>query len=182
VTAINEPNPGAVFGDDPLGAHLGSDYAIRFSGEVRADVAGQYRFWLTSRSGAAILIDGKPLADTGFVSGMPGEARVSLMLDQGWHAIEVIYYQAVGAASLRLDWQPPGSSQRQVLGPEYLRTALTGMTTASAADGGFVFPPVPTRFDSVWIRAKAGKDLASGWVEFPAVKPGTSQVLITVPK
>lgn len=178
VTAINEPNPGALFGDDPLGAHLSPDYAIRFSGEVRADQPGKYRFWLAALSGAAILIDGKPLADSGFVSGEPSQAAGSLALDRGWHFIEVIYYLGVGASSVRLDWQPPNSGRREVLGPEYLRTVLAGMTTVSAADGSFSFAQVPRKFDTVWIRVKQG----DGFLEFPAVKAGAGPVSIAVPK
>ena len=178
VTAIDQPNPGAVFGDDPLGAHLGTDYAIRFSGEVRADAAGEYRFWLTARSGAALLIDGKLLADSGFVTGDPVEAPVSLALNPGWHSIEVIYYLAVGVPSVRLDWQQPNSARREALGPEHVRTVLAGMTAVSAADGTFAFAGVPTKFDTVWIRVKQG----TGFLEFPAVKPGAGPVSLAVPK
>ena len=178
VTAINEPNPRAVFGDDPLGARLSPDYAVRFSGEVRAEAPGQYRFWLTARSGAAILIDGKILADSGFVSSEPAEAAVSVALGRGWHSIEVIYYLAVGASSVGLDWQQPNSSRREVVGPEYLRTILAGMTAVSAADGTFTFPKIPTKFDSVWIRVRSGDRL----LEFPAVKPGAGRISLSVPK
>lgn len=178
VTAINQPNPHALFGDDPLGAGLSPDYAVRFSGEVRAEVSGQYRFWMAARSGAALFIDGRMLADSGFVSGEAGEAAISATLDRGWHSLQVIYYLAVGPASVRLEWQSPGATRREVVGPEFLRTALAGMSTLSDADGRFAFPSVPTRFDSVWIRL--GKGDGSG--EFPAVKPGATQVSISVSK
>jgi hypothetical protein len=177
VTAINEPNPGWVFGYDPLGSHLGSDYAIRFSGEVRANESGQYRFWLTARSGAAIFIDGKPLADTGFVPRDPSETAASLALDRGWHSIEVIYYLVVGASGARLDWQQPNSGKRETLGPEYLRTVLSGTTIASAADGTFTFPQVPEKFDTVWIRVKLGDSL----IEYPPVKPGAGPISLELP-
>jgi hypothetical protein len=177
VTAINQPNPHAIFGDDPLGARLSPDYAVRFSGEVRAEVSGEYRFWLAARSGAAIRIDGKPLADSGFVSGEPAEAAFSVTLERGWHTLEVIYYLAVGASSVRLEWQPPHGA-REVVGPEYLRTVLAGINTVSAADGAFLFPAVPAKFDTIWIRVKNG----DGYLEFPAVKPGAIQVWISVSK
>jgi len=177
-TAINQPNPAAMFGDDPLGARLGTDYAIRFSGELRAEASGQYRFWLAARNGAAIRIDGKPLADSGFVSGEAADAAIAAPLARGWHSLEVIYYLAVGASSVRLEWQPPNAARREVLGPEWLRTALTGMGAVTSSDGEFVFPPIPAKFDSVWIRLAKG----DGMGEFPAVKPGASQVLISVSK
>ena len=161
-----------------MGSHLGSDYALRFSGELRAELTGQYRFWLAARSGAAIRIDGNPSADVGFSSGEPAEASVSLTLDQGWHSIEVIYYLGVGASSLRLEWRPPNSSRREVLGPEYLRTVLTGIEARSSIDGEFAFSNVPQKFDSVWIRVRRGM----GFIEYPALKAGTGPVSIGVPK
>jgi hypothetical protein len=176
-TAINQPNPQAMFGDDPLGARLSPDYAVRFSGELRAAVSGQYRFWLAARSGASVRIDGRPLADSGFVSGEPAEAEIAVPLVRGWHSLEVVYYLAVGASSVRLEWQPPNAARREVLGPESLRTAL-GMRTVSATGGEFAFPPIPAKFDSVWIRVAKG----DGMGEFPAVKPGATQVLISVSK
>jgi YD repeat-containing protein len=178
VTAINQPNPSWVFGEDPLGARLGTDYAVRFSGEVRAEATGQYRFWLAARNGAAIQIDGKLLADSGFVSGEPAEIPVTVSLAGGWHSIDVVYYLAVGNSSVRLDWQQPGGVRREVLGPEFLRTVLSGMSTVSAADGTFAFPQVPRRFDTVWIRAKQG----GGFIEFPGVAPGAPPVSIAVPE
>jgi len=167
-----------MFGDDPLGAHLSPDYAVRFSGTVRADETGPYRFWLTARSGAAILIDGKLLADSGFVSGEPTETAVSASLDRGWHFLEVIYYLAVGAPSVRLEWQPPNATRREVVGPEFLRTLLDGIGAVSDSNGTFVFPQVPRRLDSVWIRVKDG----NGFIEFPAVSPGASHVSLSIPK
>ena len=178
VTAINEPNPAWAFGGDPLGTHLGSDYAVRFSGEVRADTTGQYRFWLAARSGAALFIDGSLRADTGFTSGEPVETATSVSLDNGWHSINIIYYLGVGNSSVRLDWQQPGGLRREALGPEYLRTTLTAMEATSAADGTFTFTQVPKRFDTVWIRARQGDNL----IEFPAVAPGAGPVLIEVSK
>jgi len=180
VTAINQPNPTWIFGADPLGARLGTDYAVRFSGELHAVTAGKYQFWLTARSGAAISIDGKPLADTGFVTGEPAETTVTATLEQGWHSIIVIYYLAVGNSSLRLEWQQAGSTRREVVGPEFLRTGL-GAPTVSAADGTFVFPQVPARFDTIWIRAKQGER----WIEYQGVAardtPGSKQISITLP-
>jgi YD repeat-containing protein len=178
VTAIDQPNPSWVFGEDPLGARLGTDYAVRFSGEVRADATGQYRFWLAARNGAALQIDGKLLADSGFVSGEPAETSVTVSLASGWHSIDVIYYLAVGNSSVRLDWQQPGGVRREVLGPEFLRTVLSGMSAVSAADGTFAFPQVPKRFDTVWIRAKQG----DGFIEFPGVAPGAPPVSLAVPE
>ena len=177
-TAINEPNPRAVFEDDPFGSRLGSDYAIRFSGELRAEQSGEYRFWLFARSGAAMRIDGKALAATGFASSEAAEAFASLALDKGWHSVEVVYYLAVGASSLGLEWQPPNASRREVVGPENLRTVLAGIEARPSINGAFAFPEVPRKFDSVWIRVRRG----TGFVEYPAVKSGEGPVSIVVPK
>jgi hypothetical protein len=123
VTAINQPNPDEVFGNDPLGAGVSHDFAIRYSGEVWAENDGSYAFWLTAKSGAELRIDGKPVS-------------ASVDLEHGWHKIEVDYFLAVGAESLKLEWQAPGDARR-VVGPDTLRTPLKGGA-------------VPLKFDSVW--------------------------------
>ncbi|HEX3743426.1 MAG TPA: hypothetical protein VHW09_05840 [Bryobacteraceae bacterium] len=130
-TALNQPNPDAVFGDDPLGAGIAHDFAVRYASEVWAGAAGPYRFRLTARSDAKLRVDGKPVAE-------------AVNLGRGWHKIEVEYFLATGAESLLLEWQQPGG-MRQVLAPDFLRTALTGTLESG----------VPQQFDAIWFEVHA---------------------------
>ena len=145
VTAINQPNPKAVFGDDPLGAHMQNDFAIRYSGELWAETGGSYRLWLTTRSVARLRVDGKIAGETSFTTGDPAGQMIETDLARGWHRIEIEYALAVGYESLLLEWQQLGG-RREVVGPEVLRTELMDV----APDR------VPLKFDSVWIRIRQG--------------------------
>ena len=107
---------------------------------MRAEVAGLYKFWMAARSGATISIDGKPLRDPGVAIGDPAQTAVSVMLDRGWHSLEVIYYLFIGPSNVRLDWQPAGSAHREILGPQSLRTTLDGITAVPDNSGNFAFP------------------------------------------
>jgi hypothetical protein len=141
VTAVNQPNPGAIFGDDPLGAGLPGDFAARFSGELWAEGGGDYHFWLTARNAAELRIDGKTVAAASIAMGTPAETAGAVTLAPGWHKIEILYLRAVGMESVRLEWKQPGAP-RQVVSPRYLRTALDGVSVDH----------VPAMFDSVWVR------------------------------
>ena len=176
VTAINQPNPHALFGDDPLGAHLTNDYAARFTGELWVETAGDHQFWLSARSGAALSLDGNLLTDTGFTPHEPAESAATIKLTRGWHRLEAIYYHAVGAASMRLEWQQPGSARREVVGPDALRTELRNSSTVSGSEGNFTFPATPARLDTVWIRIRQGDAVT----EYPALKPGLKEAIISV--
>jgi hypothetical protein len=126
VTAVNQSNPQATFGDDPLGAGISHDFAARYSGEVWAASEGAYQFWVAATSGAVLRIDGNSVTQP-------------VNLTRGWHKIEVEYFLVAGAESLLLEWQQPGAAT-QILGPDSLRTPLTGIPMSA----------VPQKFDSVW--------------------------------
>jgi 6-phosphogluconolactonase (cycloisomerase 2 family) len=155
VTAINQPNPAGIFGNDPLGAGVAKDFAARYSGEIWMERDGHYRFWLTARSGAQLKLDDKLLGATAFSTGSPTETLLETDLTRGWHNITAEYYLAVGVESLRLEWQQPAGT-RSVIGPDYLRTSLTGAAHT-----------VPTKFDSIWIRIKEGSTVREIPVRLP---------------
>ncbi len=144
-TALNQPNPRGIFGDDPLGSGLAHDFVARYSAEVWIPADGTYGFWLTARSAASLEIDGKSVVPATFTAGLPNTASAELALTAGWHKISATYALAVGSESALLEWQQPGGD-REVLGPAAVRTDLPGITPAT----------VPARFDSVWLRLQRG--------------------------
>jgi 6-phosphogluconolactonase (cycloisomerase 2 family) len=144
-TALNQPNPGAVFGDDPLGAGLTQDFVARYSAEIWIPTDGTYAFWLSARSGASLQIDGRKIVGGDFTTGLPTTSAANMTLRAGWHKIVANYFLAVGAESALLEWQQPGG-RREVLGPANVRTGLTGVSPSS----------VPARFDSVWVQVQQG--------------------------
>jgi len=120
VSAINAPNPDAVFGQDPMEVALGRYYAARFHGKLIVSSAGSYQFQLTAATGARLRIDGAPVVESA-----------------GEHEIEAIYYESGGAPSVQLLWTPPNGIQ-EVAPPQAFSTAPSASRTATtAADGSF---------------------------------------------
>jgi hypothetical protein len=169
VTAVNQPNPESVFGEDPLGSGISPDFAVRYTGEVWVERTGPHRFWLGARSGASLALDGRLTLDTGFAAGTPRASETIVELDRGWHTVEIVYFHGVGPSSLRWEWQRPGDKRLDVVDQSHLRTELDRWTAVPDDEGAFSFAPVPAKFDTVWIRAVRGKDAR----EYPAVRPGS---------
>ncbi|HEX3744685.1 MAG TPA: hypothetical protein VHW09_12170 [Bryobacteraceae bacterium] len=145
-TAVNQLNPNAAFGGDPLGLGTTADVAVRYRSRVLADRGGLYRFWLRSN---------------GFVSLQVGEQRIAghgdlwmiANLGAGLHDVEVVYAKGVGPESIELSWAPPvPGAQRQPVSPYYLRTPGEDAARSNAA-GLFTLPAIPLALDSIWIDA-----------------------------
>jgi hypothetical protein len=171
VSAVNQPNPDAVFGDDPLGTGLTPDLAVRYTGELWVETPGLHRFRLSARSGASLRIDGEPVIDTGFTTGAAGRSEISVELKRGWHAVELVYAHGVGPQSLRWEWQRPGDARLEVVDQRHLRTPLDLISAVPDGEGNFSFAGVPAALDTVWVRSVRGKEVR----EYPALWPGGAE-------
>jgi len=144
VSALNYPNPQQVFGPDPLGAGLGQNYAVRFTGKLSIAAAGEYRFQLNAQSGARLAIDGVTIT-----SGPEAGATLAA----GEHDLEVIYYESGAAAAVQLLWTPPGGVPG-IVPPSVLTT--TARALAAGADGHFQFI-VPAALSGVQVSVANGQ-------------------------
>lgn len=125
ISALNFPNPQAVFGADPMGASLGQNYAVRFHGKLSIVAAGNYQFQLNAHSGGVLRIDGVSI-----------DAGAAVPLTAGDHEIEAIYYQSGDASpAAQLLWTPPGGAEG-VVPPSAL---TTGAAIAAGGEGRFQF-------------------------------------------
>lgn len=117
-------------------ADLPAPYSVRWEGKVAAPRAGEYLFAVTGNGSVQMLVNGLDLltygvgadagdeADTGSVEAeAPVYEQASIYLPQGWHDIEIRYVPAETQPSLRILWQPPGSSP-SLLPSQYLRPDL----------------------------------------------------------
>jgi hypothetical protein len=95
------------------------DFSARFDGEIQAPVTGLYAFSARADDGARLLIDGVLIAE-GMKAGTANTAEGLVSLTEGWHKIQLDYFQEAGAKSLELWWSPPGAP-RQVVPPGALR-------------------------------------------------------------
>jgi hypothetical protein len=140
ISALNYPNPQQIFGNDPLGAGLGQNYAVRFHGSLAIATAGEYRFQVNAQSGARLSIDGAEITD----SNVGGAAAT---LSAGPHELEVVAYASGDGASVQLLWMPPGGAL-QIVPPAALSVVSPAAITA---DGGRFQLLVPAILNGVQV-------------------------------
>jgi hypothetical protein len=107
-----------------------------YTGRFYAIQGGEHGFSLDSDDGSRLLVDGQPLLDD---SGLHPRKHVqgTLFLAQGWHDVEVDFYQNQGDASLTLGHADPGGSisvcPRALLAPPEVYDAATQPLVSSVA-------------------------------------------------
>jgi len=103
-----------------LGLRDDRTFSVRWSGQVRINVAGEYRFAIDSDDGHRIRIDGTPLSDD--LNGGP-QVSLPITLDTGWHDLVVELSNVAGAASIRLGVESGPELAGQAIPRERLRPA-----------------------------------------------------------
>lgn len=94
------------------------DFSIVWKGRIEIPVSGEYAFGCYADDGSYVYVDGDLIVDNGDGRGIrdvPGK----VMLEAGFHDIEVHYWQLKGAWAMRFWWHPPGGA-RQSIPLEYL--------------------------------------------------------------
>ena len=148
VSAVNLRNPGDFLSPDTFGLSFSPDFAARFSGWIRIQIAGLYGFFLSADDGARLFIDGDLIAE---VTG-PGDFTVdtgTVNLSPGSVPIEIEYYQAVGGSEIQLSYLGPDDTTSKVVPPEFLFQATDSFTARSRSDGTFVIRDVPANLGEI---------------------------------
>ncbi len=155
LSALNYPNPRGVFGQDPMGAELGGDYAARFRAKLQVDTAGEHRFSLLLHGNARLIIDGNELMHGLDVSAI-AEVAGLITLDAGPHDLEVVYYQAYGDPALQLSWARPGH-EMEIVPPSALTSEALPASRAVTNEYGKFALTVPAVLDGIAVRLESGK-------------------------
>lgn len=125
--------------DPVIGA---TDFSARWTGYLKPPSTGWYTFWTVSDDGVRLWIDDKNIIDKWTVHA----ARLdygSIQLEGGqMYAVKLEYFQAKGAAKIRLSWSPPGETTESVIRGVYLSPYLPkgnyiewqGFTISSVSD------------------------------------------------
>jgi len=94
-------------------AKVSENFAMRFTGYVKAPRRGQYTFHLSSDDGSKLWIGDKLIVDN---SGMHSvqEKTGSILLGLGHHPITVEYFQGTGDKALAVGWSYPGAEKRTI--------------------------------------------------------------------
>jgi len=154
--ALNYPNPHQVFGPDPMGAHLGPNYAVRLTGKIQVTVEGWYQFELLAHRGARLSIDGEVIAQAAATGADALSATGGVNLTAGGHTIEVTHFESGGAAALQLLWTPPGGLE-QVVPPSAITADAPPSWRAITDGGGRFVLHVPAALNGVTVKLVAGE-------------------------
>ena len=93
-------NPNGSFAT-PMG---GNTFSIRWTGAIWVAETGTYTIYVGGNEGYRFTMDGELLFDNWEESS--GEfSQITEELSQGWHPIQLDYFEATGAASITLEWE-----------------------------------------------------------------------------
>jgi type 1 glutamine amidotransferase/glucose/arabinose dehydrogenase len=88
---------------------------------LEIEEAGEYRFQTRSDDGSYLEIDGQRVVWNSGVHAVQSRDG-AIDLDEGLHALRLIYFENEGGAALHLDWQPPGADGFELLTDSVART------------------------------------------------------------
>ena len=95
---------------------VGKDnFALRWSGVIRAPVQGDYELVVIANAGARIWIDEKLVMDNANLARNRNGARQVVKLDAALHPIRVEFWDSGGAARMKLFWRRPGAVSDEVI-------------------------------------------------------------------
>ena len=94
--------------------HSHDNFAIIFTGELRAPKTGQYTFNTVSDDGSRLYIDGKQVVDNDGIH-PAGLKSGKMELTGGMHQITVTYFQGGNNMELKVSWAGPGLRRAEVL-------------------------------------------------------------------
>jgi len=97
---------------------LDQEYAIRFYGYIKIPVTGVYTFFVDSDDGTKLFIADEEVIVNDGIHGMR-EVSGELALDEGYHSIELLFFQGRGGQGLKTHIQGPGM-KKQIISEIFL--------------------------------------------------------------
>jgi signal transduction histidine kinase/ligand-binding sensor domain-containing protein len=183
--------------DGPFaGTEMSDDFYVRWSGLLRIEKPGPYRFFLSSDDGSRFFLDGNLVIDNGGVHSMQ-ESSGEVLLSAGDHPLLIHFFEGKRDAGCLFSWQPEGRPKENVppealfhyhtpfsplsLGPAIEHDAITTVLTDSK--GGFAFRRLDSGRYQVRCQVRGGfryfgkGDLVSGSVMDRDLRVADAQVL-----
>jgi hypothetical protein len=106
---INVDNCDSNFGN----TNLSENFYVKWTGAVKSDKPGKYKFFLESDDGSRLFVDGKPVVQNGGSHPM-GKAGGEIDLQPGPHQILIEFFQGTGQMGCKFSWAPPGKNEEIV--------------------------------------------------------------------
>ncbi len=97
-----------------------SDFALKYDGFIKIPKDGLYTFYTTSDDGTALLIDGKLVVNNDGQHAMV-ESSGNIMLNSGYHKIELLFFQGGGGMGLEAGIKGPGMEKQIIPGSMLFR-------------------------------------------------------------
>lgn len=85
----------------PMG---GNTFSIRWSGAIWIADTGTYTLYVGSSDGHRFQLDGETIFDDWEIQDL-SFSQLTLELSQGWHPVQLEYFEATGAAAVSLEWE-----------------------------------------------------------------------------
>jgi beta-glucosidase len=95
-------------GDSPAPGIRGTNFSVRWSGELIAPAEGDYFLGGSSDDGFRLFLEGEKIVDDWSIHGQRSRTAAVHLLAGHSYGIVFEYYQAEGGSSARLIWSPPG--------------------------------------------------------------------------
>jgi hypothetical protein len=127
-------------------------FSVTWTGSLRIDRAGAYRFWLASDDGSSLVIDDRQVIDED--ESRPLVPRMGeVVLAAGAHAIAVRFHDGSGDAEVHLAWQPPGATSPVIVPAAVLRTPNGGVGMLGRYGAPVVDLGISVDSALAWLRA-----------------------------
>ena len=97
-------------------AKVSDNFGLVYKAYLNVPKDGDYTFYLKSDDGSKLYVDGLEIVNNDGKHGATETALGSLCLAEGWHELEVAYFEATGGQSLSVQWSGDGFSQQNVTG------------------------------------------------------------------
>jgi len=96
------------------GGNRWTNYAWRYTGYLKVAAADQYTFYYNIDDGGRLFIDGMNLIDAWYDQGETEHTSEPVYLAEGYHPIEVQYYQGGGGQECELRWSSPAIPKQMI--------------------------------------------------------------------
>ena len=100
------------------GTDLKNDFSIVWTGLIKIEKEGAYKFYSRACNGSRVLIDGKLVVDNASFHGCETENDGTVQLSAGNHDFRVEFYCDRGMQGCVVSWEPPGGQGKKAAVPE----------------------------------------------------------------
>lgn len=90
--------------------NLNTNFFVIWTGSVKIDKAGKYKFFVESDDGSRLFLDGKLVVNNPGTHGMIKVAG-EVELAPGQHEVKLEYFQGDGGMGCKFFWSPPGKGE-----------------------------------------------------------------------